>query len=200
MKRLIVLMILLSLTPTTALAETVTIEKAAGDVSFFLEITIEKAQKKWPAKCDGRNGKKVNLDFITPEHPVIQDLASQMSGLSLAKVIEVLHLFEPQNDLNGCPDGYAKYPVETILDGGGDCMDLSYLAVSVLRALGYDTVIFIYPWHYAVGIADPKRNYGVYFLDENGTKYYFLEMMVTQSRLGEIAKALYEFGQPKIVH
>lgn len=48
---------------------------------------------------------------------------------------------------------YIKYPVETLMDGNGDCEDLSFLLYSLLEADGYDVAIILFSDHMMVGIA-----------------------------------------------
>lgn len=38
-------------------------------------------------------------------------------------------------------DEYPRYPLETIVDGGGDCEDTSILFCSIVRGMGYGTVL-----------------------------------------------------------
>lgn len=68
---------------------------------------------------------------------------------------------------------YPKYPIETIVDGKGDCEDTSFLMASILEALNIDAVLLLYPGHMAVGVWCDGCS-GTYYL-YNGRKYYFLE-------------------------
>jgi hypothetical protein len=49
-------------------------------------------------------------------------------------------------------DEYPRFPIETLVDDGGDCEDTSILFASLTLILGYGTVYINPPNHYAVGI------------------------------------------------
>jgi len=69
---------------------------------------------------------------------------------------------------------YPKYPIETLVDGGGDCEDTSYLAVSLLRALGVNSVLLNPYGHMAVGTQKEIWNGGMY-VTYNGIEYSYYE-------------------------
>lgn len=53
-------------------------------------------------------------------------------------------------------DEYPRYPVETIVDGGGDCEDTAILFSSIIRGMGYNTVLLLLKggerFHMATGV------------------------------------------------
>ncbi|MBR1369744.1 hypothetical protein RJ53_09760 [Methanocalculus chunghsingensis] len=55
-------------------------------------------------------------------------------------------------------DGYPKYPIQTIYDGGGDSQDTSILLASILRLLGHPAVLIETPDHYMVGLIEPEAD------------------------------------------
>jgi hypothetical protein len=69
-------------------------------------------------------------------------------------------------------DEYPRYPLETLVDEGGDCEDTSVLTAALLDALNYDIVLVAPPGHMAVGVN--IDSYGSYY-DYEGNQYYFLE-------------------------
>lgn len=71
---------------------------------------------------------------------------------------------------------YPKFPLETLVDGGGDCEDTSILAASLLNAMGHNVSLILLPNHLAVGLAVNAT--GVHW-DVNGTDYYYLETTAT---------------------
>lgn len=86
---------------------------------------------------------------------------------------------------------YPNYPVETLVDRGGDCEDTAILAAALLDAMGYDAVLirFTSPveteaGHMAVGVAVPGVSGGYSYRFE-GETYYYLETTSTWD-LGEI--------------
>jgi hypothetical protein len=92
------------------------------------------------------------------------------------------------DELNG---EYPKYPVETLVELGGDCEDTSILTAALLQAMGYDVVLLNFPpvtadeaGHMAVGVALPLTSAGYYY-EYQGEKYYYLET-TNSSKLGDI--------------
>lgn len=75
----------------------------------------------------------------------------------------------------------AKYPVETLVDNGGDCDLLSYVAASIMKAGGLDVVLLYYENvnHMNLGVSLPKdpklaRQSPIY-ITYRGTRYYIAE-------------------------
>lgn len=87
-------------------------------------------------------------------------------------VLDVVQQLHYESDI----DPYAKYPIETLCEGSGDCEDLSILYASLMRALGYDVVLLEHPDHMQVGVRLPEASVpgGWYFLID-GEKYYICE-------------------------
>lgn len=69
---------------------------------------------------------------------------------------------------------YPKYPIETFVEGTGDCEDQAMLLAAILRKLGYGTVLIELPGHVAVGIKSDYDLKGTFYR-YNGTKYYYIE-------------------------
>ncbi|MGB9842159.1 MAG: Ig-like domain-containing protein [Candidatus Bathyarchaeales archaeon] len=75
----------------------------------------------------------------------------------------------------------AKYPVETMVDGQGDCDLFSYIAASIMKAGGLDVVLLYYEKqvHMNIGVhlssppKDTREN--AYYIAYNGRKYYIAE-------------------------
>ncbi|MDR0508473.1 MAG: zinc-ribbon domain-containing protein [Candidatus Methanoplasma sp.] len=85
---------------------------------------------------------------------------------------------------------YFAYPLETIFHGMGDCEDMSILAASLFKILGYKAGIVILPGHAlaAVGLEgympEPKDSYEIIAQSINGVIYYACE--VTADSVQEI--------------
>jgi len=69
-------------------------------------------------------------------------------------------------------DEYPRFPVETLIFGGGDCEDTSILTAALLCELNYDVILINPPSHMAVGVN--IEGSGDYWTFE-GTDYYYLE-------------------------
>jgi len=81
-------------------------------------------------------------------------------------------------------DEYPRYPVETIVDGGGDCEDTSVLFSSIVRGMGYGTVLLKLEEdkHMAVGVLISQnivnnwnQNYSLTYYTSNGKIYAYCE-------------------------
>lgn len=82
-------------------------------------------------------------------------------------------------------DEYPRYPLETLVDNGGDCEDTAILLAAILHSLGYDVVLIAFPdEHSAVGVAVAGVS-GTYF-EHNGTQYFYLETTNTGWGIGQI--------------
>ena len=80
-------------------------------------------------------------------------------------------------------DEYPRYPIETLIDGGGDCEDTSILAAALLTELGYGTILISPPNHMALGIMGSENIPGTYW-DYNGSRYYYVETTATGWDIG----------------
>jgi gas vesicle protein len=80
-------------------------------------------------------------------------------------------------------DEYPRYPIETLVDGGGDCEDSSILTSALLDGMGYDCVLINPPEHVGVGVAlDHSGTYWPY----EGVNYYYVETTGEGWEIGEL--------------
>ena len=79
---------------------------------------------------------------------------------------------------------YPRFPVETLVDNGGDCDCKSVLFACVVLIMGYGTVYINPPGHLAVGVLGDDLD-GYYFTHENG-KYYYCDPVGGGSKIGEL--------------
>ncbi|MBN2334676.1 hypothetical protein JXL21_03885, partial [Candidatus Bathyarchaeota archaeon] len=92
-------------------------------------------------------------------------------------VISFIQGMEYSLDQDSAQQGeYPKFPLETLVDGGGDCEDTSILAASLLKAMGCNVSLILLPNHLAVGLAVNAT--GEHW-EVNGTDYYYLETTAT---------------------
>jgi hypothetical protein len=71
-------------------------------------------------------------------------------------------------------DEYPRFPLETLVDNGGDCEDTAILFASLTLIMGYGTVYINPPEHYAVGILGEEGLPGYYFTFKD-RRYYYCE-------------------------
>ena len=91
-------------------------------------------------------------------------------------------------------DEYPRYPIETLVEYGGDCEDSSILTAAFLDALYYEVVLINPPEHMAVGIGIDA--YGTYW-EVDGQKFFYLETTGEGWEIGEMPPE-YEGGSAYI--
>ncbi|MFH0913728.1 MAG: hypothetical protein V1849_00365 [Chloroflexota bacterium] len=84
-------------------------------------------------------------------------------------------------------DEYARYPIETLFDRGGDCEDTTILAAAILDRMGYDVALLVLPGakHVALGIALSPPFSGSYY-EHQGKKYFYVETTAEGWQIGRI--------------
>lgn len=83
-------------------------------------------------------------------------------------------------------DGHPKYPVETLVDLGGDSEDTSILTAAVLHEMGYDVALIFFEdlKHAIVGVGPGDGIFGAYY-ESHGTRYFFIETTGDGWKVGE---------------
>jgi hypothetical protein len=127
------------------------------------------------------------------------DIAA-VEGYDDVQVVEVVVAFVQSlpytsDDVTTGFDEYARYPLETLVDGGGDCEDTSILTSALLDGMEYSTVLFNLPEHVGVGV--DVDHYGTYWHYE-GVKYYYVETTGEGWEIGELPEA--HLGHAAIVY
>ncbi|WNY28074.1 hypothetical protein MmiEs2_02540 [Methanimicrococcus stummii] len=82
-------------------------------------------------------------------------------------------------------DEYPRYPIETLVDGGGDCEDSAILAAALLLEMNYGVVLIELPGHMALGVKGSENISGTYYT-HNGDRYFYVETTASGYKLGEI--------------
>lgn len=114
-----------------------------------------------------------------PKYPVIQSFANEfkkiaaenkLSDWQLAEcVVSFIQTMKYKND--GTYE-YPRYPIETLVEKGGDCEDTAILLEAILKALGFDCVLVSPTKHMGVGIALKYEISGTAFQHRNKFYYY----------------------------
>lgn len=86
-------------------------------------------------------------------------------------------------------DEYPKFPLETLADEGGDCEDSAILLASLLRELGYGTVLIQFQDHMAVGVKGEASIPGSYF-EMDGIRYYYVETTSPGWDIGDVPEQM----------
>lgn len=111
--------------------------------------------------------------------------AVQAEGFGEYDVVMLVQAFVQSLQNTPGLDSRPKYPVETLLDNGGDSEDTSILAAALLNDLGYDAIILGFPGHMAVGVKGTGDLAGRYF-PYNGADYYYLETALPGYDFGQV--------------
>lgn len=88
-------------------------------------------------------------------------------------------------DTTGIQD-YPRYPIETLVDGTGDCEDHAFLLAQLLSSMKYEAILLNYPGvHTAVGVADTGNMFGKGY-KYNGKSYFYTETTATGWKIGDV--------------
>lgn len=134
-----------------------------------------------------------------------EELASRLSdeasnwGFDRLETLQFVAAFVQNLDYLHEEEEYPNYPVETLVDKGGDCEDTAILMAALLQAMGYDAVLISLsspyrgePGHMAVGVAFPGLSQGTRFTYEN-VDYYYLETTCV-SKLGYMPDEYFDYS------
>ncbi len=132
--------------------------------------------------------------FMLSEHdrPVMQSIAKEFSRyaltekdrieLALTFVQSLRYAFDA--DSKG-KDEYVRYPIETLVDGCGDCEDKVALLVALLYEMDIDFVLLVLSEHMALGVHCDEIEGNRYLLYQ-GNKYYYMETTMPNWEIGQI--------------
>ena len=90
-------------------------------------------------------------------------------------------------------DEYPRFPIETLVDDGGDCEDTSILFATLTLIMGYGTVYINPPNHYAVGILGNNLHGSYWTYPEGSNKtYYYCETTGDNFMIGQLPEEFNE--------
>jgi hypothetical protein len=106
------------------------------------------------------------------------DANAQRMGYSNGTLVEYLVAFVQQaipykKDPYNNGHDYPKYPIETIIDQGGDCEDKSALLVSLLNTFGFDAIMIGLPGHMATALWSDRES-GLHYMYDH-KRYCYIE-------------------------
>ena len=78
-------------------------------------------------------------------------------------------------------DEFRRYAIETLVEGGGDCEDMTILVASILRGLGESVALIFTPGHIALGVSG---NFTGSRFSYQGMEYYYCETTGTGWTVG----------------
>lgn len=126
------------------------------------------------------------------DRPFIRELADRFAEraftdydkVNLAMTFVQSFPYEYDNDSKG-EDEYVRYPIETLVDGGGDCEDKVALLGALLYEMGIDYVLLSLPEHLALavrcdGVAAER------YISYRNKKYYYVETTMEGWKIGQV--------------
>ena len=132
--------------------------------------------------------------FMLSEHdrPVLHSLAQEFAShatsekesilLALTFVQSLPYAYD--SDTKG-EDEYVRYPVETLVDGCGDCEDKVALLAALLYEMDVDFVLLVLPEHMAIGVRCDEVDLPRYLWFQ-GNKYHYLETTMPNWGIGDV--------------
>lgn len=126
------------------------------------------------------------------DRPFIRELADRFAEraftdydkVNLAMTFVQSFPYEYDNDSKG-EDEYVRYPIETLVDGCGDCEDKVALLAAILYELGIDFVLLALPEHLALAVHCEGVRTERYISYRN-KKYYYVETTMEGWEIGQV--------------
>jgi len=100
------------------------------------------------------------------------------AGLNVWEKLNLIIAFVQSLEYETEVHEYPKYPIETLVEGRGDCEDFSILSAAILKQMGFGVVLlaFTQEMHMAIGIRVlPPGETDSHCYVWNGDSYYYLE-------------------------
>ena len=96
-------------------------------------------------------------------------------------------------------DEYPRFPIETLVDDGGDCEDTSILFATLTLIMGYGTVYINPTGHYAVGVLGNNLR-GTYWThpENSNNTYYYCETTGDNFKIGQLPEVF--IGQKAFIY
>jgi len=129
----------------------------------------------------------------------LEALAFQ-AGLNVWEKLNLIMAFVQSLEYEAEAREYPKYPIETLVEGRGDCEDFSILAAALLKQMGFGVVLlaFTEEMHMAIGIRVlPPGEEDSHCYLWNGDAYYYLETTASGWAIGTLPSNY--TSSPKII-
>ena len=138
--------------------------------------------------------------FMLSEHdrPVMHALAEEFSrnafteldrinlALSFVQSLPYAHDVDTKST-----DEYVRYPIETLVDGCGDCEDKVALLTALLYEMEVDFILLVLTEHMAIGVHCDEVEAERYLLFHD-KRYYYLETSMPNWQIGQIPEDYYD--------
>lgn len=165
-------------------------EWSAVGYDWWFEMNLPRSLGEY---YDNRYSRSRNYStYITDAYgkPYIRDFTNEFermaneNDLNEAETVNLVIRFVQQmkytkDDVSTGFDQYSQYPVETLIEQGGDCEDTAILLSAFLSQMGYGCILLYMPdteptAHMAMGVKGDSSLPGTYY-EYNGDRYYYVE-------------------------
>jgi hypothetical protein len=171
-----------------------------GYDDWTLTVSIPKnvydAYKSVPLSYRVQNGPAGYGYLTTTKDPYLIDIANELerasneSGYDKYQTVSMILAFVQSlpytsDSSSAAYDEYPRFPLETLVDDGGDCEDTSILFASIMDVLGYNVIYISPPGHLAVGVWGEDTLPGYYWTYED-RRYFYCETTGKGFEIGEL--------------
>jgi hypothetical protein len=108
----------------------------------------------------------------------------------------VQHLPYTSDNVTTPYDEYPRFPLETLIEKGGDCEDTAILAATLLKEMGFDSLLVLLPRHMALAVACEDCS-GTHY-EVNNRRYYYVETTGTGWEIGQVPPQM-EGYEPRLL-
>ncbi len=144
---------------------------------------------------EGKNyGKYVldenNLEAVSQVVGILRECKIQAGYSDYEMVLEAINFvqknieYRTDMETKGVLE-YPKYPIETLMEGCGDCEDTSVLLAAIIKEMNYGVILLAYDDHMAVGIKGGEGLFGTYY-EYEGEKYFYVETTAYGWTIGDV--------------
>jgi hypothetical protein len=156
------------------------LNKPEGNITYELNVAVpENLQEYYEEKSHSLTSSNGFSYFVTPY--ALQPIADRLWEIYPDEEDFANGVLMITHQINYVETTPAKYPVETIVDGQGDCDLFSFIAASVMAAGGLDVVLLYYEEqsHMNIGVhlssAPQDVRDSVFYVTHDGVRYYVAE-------------------------
>lgn len=135
--------------------------------------------------------------FSEYDRPVVREIASQLGEMASSKLEQVKLAVSfvqsipyAYDSISRGVEEYVRYPVETLVEGCGDCEDKVMLLSAILFEMNADFILLMLPDHMALGLHCDDMEADRYLLLRD-KKYYYIETTHSGWQLGQMPKEYY---------
>ncbi len=178
-----------------------------NNTEYEISLSIPRQKYEWYQNLSTNRSpqrlsdKQLMTEFVTSDDEVIDQLADQLFSIANAEgfstietinfVLSYVQYAVPYGDdvaTAGCVE-YWRYPIETLVDGTGDCEDSTVLFASIVKNKNIDVVLLFYVLdeengHLASAVKLSNEHDGV-AVEYQNAMFYYVETTDIGFRIGE---------------